>query len=96
MVSRKELAARDGAAVVSVSSADTPAAASKLPAPLRFPLLAIISLSVHTFLYTFVAPLSDYELSNVSRTLNEAWQPAAFLGFKFLELAVGWYMRFDC
>lgn len=96
MVSRKELATRDGAAVVAVNTAEPPIPARKLPAYIRFPLLALVSLSVHTFLYSFVAPLSNYELSSVSRTLNEAWQPAAFLGYKILELAVGWYMKFDC
>lgn len=96
MPSRKELVARDGAAVVNVNTGEPPIPSRALPALIRFPLLALVSLSLHTFLYSFVAPLSDYELSSVSRTLNEAWQPAAFLGYKILELAVGWWMRFDC
>jgi hypothetical protein len=95
MVSRKELADRDSA-VVPLNEDQPPIPSSRLPAALGFPLLAIISLSLHTVLYEFLAPLSDYELSRVSRTLTEGWQPAAFLGWKILELAVGWTMRFDC
>ncbi|KAF2102166.1 hypothetical protein NA57DRAFT_73599 [Rhizodiscina lignyota] len=94
MVSRKEMLQRDSA-VVPTNAGKPPIPASRLPALLRFPLLAFISLSIHTFLYEFVAPLSNYELSKVSRTLTEPWQPAAFLGFKILELAVGWYLKFD-
>jgi hypothetical protein len=96
MVSREDMMADRDVAVIPVGDGQPPIPSSGLPTLLRFPLLAIISLSLHTFLYEFVAPLSNYELSSVSRTLTEAWQPAAFLGFKLLELAVGWWMRFDC
>lgn len=92
---KDQMAERD-VAVVPVDFTQPPIAASRLPAPFAFVLLTLISLSLHTIAFEFGGPISDYELSGVSRTLNEDWQPAAFLGFKVLELLVGWLWRFDC
>ncbi|EON63471.1 hypothetical protein W97_02699 [Coniosporium apollinis CBS 100218] len=92
MVSRKEMA-RDDA--VPMATRPPPLPASKLPAPLRFPLLVILSLSSSFFLYTFFSGFMGNELAAVSRTVNENWQVASLLGWKILELGIGWYGNFD-
>jgi hypothetical protein len=95
MDAQTEIAERS-VAVVPVDSAQPPIPASRLPSGVGFALLTLISLSLHTLAFEFAGPVSSYELSGVSRTLNQDWQPAAFLAFKVLELLVGWGLRFDC
>jgi hypothetical protein len=95
MDARDEIAERD-VAVVPIDHAQPPLRASRLPSGAGFVLLTLISLSLHTLAFEFAGPISGYELSGVSRTLNQDWQPAAFLAFKVLELLLGWSMRFDC
>ncbi|KAK5149078.1 hypothetical protein BJ546DRAFT_1063646 [Cryomyces antarcticus] len=92
MVSRKEMAHE-----VSVTDGATsaPLPASKLPAVLRFPLLAILSLSASYLCTSLAAGITGYELASVSRSLNEPWQIGAVLGWKVFELAVGWFARYD-
>ncbi|KAJ9637282.1 hypothetical protein H2199_007569 [Coniosporium tulheliwenetii] len=85
--------ARDDA--VPMATRPPPLPASKLPAPLRFPLLVILSLSSSFFLYTFFSGFMGNELAGVSRTVNENWQVASLLGWKILELGIGWYGNFD-
>ena len=72
-----------------------PVEAAKLPPPLRFPLLVIINLSLSAFLYSLASEVTGYELAPVSRSLNESWQVLALVGWKVVELAVGWYGNFD-
>lgn len=67
-------------AVVSRQSASL--RASKLPAPLRFPLLVILSLSLSSLLYSFAAEYTAGELASVSRSLNEWWEVGALVGWK--------------
>ena len=44
---------------------------------------------------SIVADGLGYELGSVSRSRNEPWQVAAYLGWKVAELAVGWYGKYD-
>lgn len=95
MDDQAEIAERD-VVVVPVNFAQPPVPASRLPAAFGFMLLTLISLSLHTLAFDFAGPISDYELSGITRTLNANWHPAAFLAFKVLELLLGWRLRFDC
>jgi hypothetical protein len=61
-------------AVAAISQGSTPLRASKLPRPLRFPLLVILSLSLSSLLYSFAAQYTAGELAAVSRSLNEWWE----------------------
>ncbi|KAF2805069.1 uncharacterized protein BDZ99DRAFT_501954 [Mytilinidion resinicola] len=72
-----------------------PVKTSRLPRALRFPLLAIISLSLSIFSYSAAYELLGYRLGSVSRTLNDSWGPVAFLSARVAELYVGWHMRYD-
>lgn len=94
MAPRKEIA-RSEPAVITNGVAPPPIRASRLPRHLRFPLLIIISLSLNVAALSIVADGLGYELGSVSRSRNETWQVAAYLGWKVAELAVGWYGKYD-
>jgi len=72
-----------------------PVRTSRLPRALRFPLLAIISLSLSAFSYSVAYEVLGYEFGSVSRTLDQPWAPAVFLIARVVELYVGWFMRYD-
>lgn len=61
---------------------DAPLRASKLPAPLRFPLVVLLSLITSSLLHNVVADYTKGELASVSRSLNEWWEVATLLGMK--------------
>jgi hypothetical protein len=61
---------------------DVSSGASKLPAPLRFPLLVVLSLSLSSLLYSFSATYTIGELASVSRSLNEWWEIGLLVGWK--------------
>lgn len=94
MAPRKEIA-RSEPAIITNGVAPPPIRASRLPRHLRFPLLVIISLSLSVAALSIVADGLGYELGSVSRSRNEPWQVAAYLGWKIAELAVGWYGKYD-
>lgn len=94
MAPRREIA-RSEPAVITNGVAPLPIRASRLPRHLRFPLLIIISLSLNVAALSIVADGLGYELGSVSRSRNEPWQVAAYLGWKVAELAVGWYGEYD-
>lgn len=94
MAPRKEIA-RSDPAVITNGVAPPPIRASRLPRHLRFPLFVIISLSLNVAALSIVADGLGYELGSVSRSRNEPWQVAAYLGWKVAELAVGWYGKYD-
>lgn len=72
-----------------------PPPASYVPSQLRFPVLAILSLTVSSALYAATSGFSSGELATVSRHRDEWWEIAGVLGFKVTELAVGWYGDYD-
>jgi hypothetical protein len=78
---------------------EVPAAAlaprSRLPNWLRFPLLVITSFSFSTVLLGLTSRFMRGELKAISRSLNEDWQVAAGLGWRVVELAVGWFGEYD-
>jgi hypothetical protein len=80
MPGRKEKIADKAVAVVHQS--DAPLHASKLPRPIQFPLVIILSLSSSALLYSFTAEYTAGELATISRSLNEWWEVGALVGWR--------------
>lgn len=59
---------------------------SRIPAPLRFPLVATLSLTLSVLLYSASAQYTNYELGKVSRRLDR-WEEAVGL------VAWRWYVQ---
>ncbi|KAI9809500.1 MAG: hypothetical protein M1827_006806 [Pycnora praestabilis] len=91
MTPRKEMSGQ----AVSIGYAPAPVTTSKLPNAMRFPLLAILSLSFSSLLYTLAADFAVGELAGVSRSLNEWWEVLGLVGWRIVELGVGWYGGYD-
>jgi len=68
---------------------------SKLPAPLRFPLLVLLSLTLSSLLYSFTAQYTAGDLASVSRSLSKWWEVAALVGWRIFELGLGWFGNYD-
>lgn len=80
MSGRKEKIASKALAVV--HQGDAPLRASKLPRPIQFPLVVILSLSSSALLYSFAVEYSATELAATSRSLNEWWEVGALIGWR--------------
>ena len=55
---------------------------SRLPRPLRFPLLVLLSLSLSSLLYSLTAGYTAGELASVSRSLDQWWEVGALVGWR--------------
>jgi hypothetical protein len=83
-------------AVVAVERAGAPPVpAGRLPPWLQIVLVLIISFTASTGLYTVGSIFTRYELSSVSRSVNETWEVLLFPAWRIVELAVGWFARYD-
>jgi hypothetical protein len=80
MPGRGEKIADKGPAVV--NQGDAPLRASKLPPPIQFPLVIILSLSSSALLYSFAAEYTAGELATISRSLIEGWEVGALVGWR--------------
>ena len=69
--------------------------ASSVPAPLQFPLLVLLSLTLSAFLYSFTSEFTAGDLSSVSRSINDWGEVVGLLAVKTMELAVGWWGEYD-
>ncbi|KAI9833046.1 MAG: hypothetical protein M1819_003879 [Sarea resinae] len=76
-------------------STPAPLPASKLPAPLRFPLLVVFSLTLSSLLYTFAADFTAGELASVSRKLDGWGEIFGLIGWRVVELGTGWWFEYD-
>jgi hypothetical protein len=72
-----------------------PAVASKLPTPLQFPLVILISFSASYFLFSAASAFTGMELSTVSRRIENPLEILAFPAWRVVELAVAWFLHFD-
>jgi len=93
MTRRKDMLANGN--TTSTGSVPPALPTSRLPRWSRFPLLFILSASLHQFFYSMSQPFIGAELATVSRRLDEAWQPFAVLSLKAIELGVGWNLGYD-
>jgi hypothetical protein len=67
----------------------------KLPTAVQLLLVVVISFSTSYVLFQTLGPLTQYELSSVSKRANDLSDYALFPVLKVLELAVGWLVGFD-
>ena len=67
---------------IAIRHGDAPIRASKLPAVLRFPLLVLLSLTLSSLLYSFVAEYTEGDLASVSRVLDQWWEVGALVGWR--------------
>ena len=69
----------------------------RAPPMLRFPLFVVVSLFSSSLLYTLAAEQlqTGEDLSGVSKSLNEWWEVGALLGWRIVELAIGWFGGYD-
>ena len=72
-----------------------PSYSSSIPAPLRFPLLALVSLTSSSVLYSLASEFTAGDLSSVSKRLDDWWAITGLLGWKAAQLAVGWWGDYD-
>ncbi|PMD36510.1 hypothetical protein L207DRAFT_586215 [Hyaloscypha variabilis F] len=77
-----------------VKQGDAVARPSKIPRPLRFPLVVLLSLTLSSLLYSF-ASSQTADLARVSRSLDQWWQVGALVGWRTFELSLGWYGDYD-
>ena len=68
---------------------------SVIPEPLRFPLLVALNIIVSALLYTLASPFTKGDLATVSGRRDQWWEIAGLLGWKTIELAVGWWGGYD-
>ena len=68
---------------------------SQLPGPLRFPLLVTLSLFLSSVLYSISAHYLGGDLGSVSRRLTEWWEVGGLVGWRAIELGIGWWSKYD-
>ncbi len=91
MVRRKEMS-ND---TVAVSSRPAAVPTTKLPAALRFPLLVTLSLSLSSLFYSLSSDYTAGDLATVSRSLNKWSEVGELIGWRTVELAIGWWGEYD-
>ncbi|SPO00519.1 uncharacterized protein DNG_03267 [Cephalotrichum gorgonifer] len=69
--------------------------AAKLPAPVQFPLVVILSLTVSSLGQSLLGTLTQGELAAVSKPLDTGEDIALVTGWRILELAIGWFGNLD-
>ncbi|KAK8140312.1 hypothetical protein PG984_000378 [Apiospora sp. TS-2023a] len=68
---------------------------SKLPKPLQFPLVVILSLAFSSVGYSLVYPWTKGVLAEHARVLDSWGEVALLTGWRIFELALGWYGNYD-
>ncbi|KAI0528075.1 hypothetical protein F5B22DRAFT_583509 [Xylaria bambusicola] len=68
---------------------------SKLPTPVQFPLVAILSLAIAELGYSLSWPLTQGVLTTHARLLGTWAEVGAVTGWKLFELALGWFGDYD-
>jgi hypothetical protein len=72
-----------------------PPPTSKIPSFLRFPLLLILNLGLSALLYSLASEFTTGDLASVSRSIDGPWEVTGLVGWKALELALGWWGGYD-
>jgi len=66
-----------------------------VPAPLQFPLLVVLSMTLSSFLYAGSSSFTSGDLSTVSGYRDQWYEVAGLLAWRASELAVGWWGGYD-
>lgn len=69
---------------------------AKLPLAIQFPLVLVLSLAVSSVAYSLLSSHAKGELARVSKSLDSWEDVAVVAGMRILELAIGWFGKFDC
>ncbi|KAH8815705.1 hypothetical protein F5884DRAFT_663122 [Xylogone sp. PMI_703] len=77
-----------------VEDRDQALLASRLPPPLHFPAVLLLSLALSSGAYTVAAPYL-VELGEVSRKVETWWGVWGVVLWRGFEIALGWYGKFD-
>ncbi|KAK3654391.1 hypothetical protein LTR56_004021 [Elasticomyces elasticus] len=85
---------RANARTTTTARADAPAAATSLPAPVRFILVCLLNFALSTVLYSLTSGIVGYELGAVARVPDET-HIAALFAWMFVELGGAWYAHYD-
>lgn len=72
-----------------------PVPTSKIPEALRFPLLVALNIVFSWALYNVASQFTKGDLAVVSGRRDQWWEIAGLLGWKAVELAVGWWGGYD-
>ena len=70
--------------------------ASRIPAPLRYALIGVLSLGLNTVAYTLTAEWAGVELAAVSRDSTEDWRIWVPVAWKLVELTFAGWSGYDC
>jgi len=78
-----------------------PVRRSRLPAPLRILILAVLNLGINTALWSFVSNFLSPELGAVSKVPHETdnwsvYSPGARVLMRVVTLWMQWYFNYDC
>ncbi|KAL7627059.1 hypothetical protein AAE478_003835 [Parahypoxylon ruwenzoriense] len=68
---------------------------SKLPTPVQFPLVAVLSLSLSALGYSLAWPYTKGALAAHSRVLSTRTELGIVTGWRLFELALGWFGNYD-
>ncbi|KAI1194855.1 hypothetical protein F5X97DRAFT_309960 [Nemania serpens] len=68
---------------------------SKLPTPVQFPLVAVLSLAISELGYSLSWPLTQGVLAAHARLPSTGTEIAAIMGWRLFELALGWFGDYD-
>lgn len=68
---------------------------SKIPNALRFPILVITSMALSSALYTGASQLGTGDLATVMKRRDQWWEIFGLLGWKAVELGIGWWGQYD-
>lgn len=69
--------------------------ATRLPAAIRFPLVCVLSFTLSTLLHSLTSNFSGFQLATASKDLTDSWHIGLFLGWKIVELGIGWIAGYD-
>ncbi|TVY86945.1 hypothetical protein LAWI1_G006314, partial [Lachnellula willkommii] len=82
-------------ALAVVKDGEAPVRTSTLPPFVRFPLVVLLSFTLSSFLYSLSAPYTGLELAAVSRRLERWDEVVGLVGWRGIELALGWWGGYD-
>ena len=95
MAPRKASASAHNGDVVAPVAVVLPQSTSRLPGALRFPLLALLSLTLSALMYTFAAEFTGRETAQISRSTEDPTLVLGLLGWRVVELGLCWFYDFD-